>query len=93
MKSVYSILKSIIHTEKSATLHAAQNKYLFLVNKEANKKEIKKAVEQIYKVKVEDVNTVIYPGKKKRVRYHIGRTPDYKRAIVTLVAGQKIEVA
>lgn len=93
MKSTYSIIKSLIQTEKSTTLYEPQNKYLFLVEKTANKKEIKDAVEQIYKVKVEDVNTIIYPGKKKRVRYHIGRTPDYKRAIVTLKTGHKIEVA
>ncbi|MBU1124698.1 MAG: 50S ribosomal protein L23, partial [Candidatus Omnitrophica bacterium] len=67
-------------------------KYLFLVEGSSNKIEIKHAVEQIYKVKVLSVNTRISPGKVKRVRYHYGKTPDRKKAIVTLHEGQKIEI-
>lgn len=92
MLTSYDIIKSLIHTEKS-TLHEPQGKYLFLVANSANKVQIRKAVEEIYKVKVKDVNTCIYRGKLKRVRYQIGRTADSKKAIVTLKAGQKIEVA
>ncbi|MCX7927878.1 MAG: 50S ribosomal protein L23 [Candidatus Omnitrophica bacterium] len=91
MKSPYDIIKSIIRTEKS-TQQEPQGKYLFLVHKEATKPEIKSAVEQIYKVKVKDVNTLIYLGKPRRVRYQIGRTPSFKKAIVTLKEGQKIEI-
>jgi large subunit ribosomal protein L23 len=90
MSSSYDIIKSIIKTEKS-TAYEPQGKYLFLVQKNANKIQIRHAVEELYKVKVRDVNTVIYPGKLKRVRYQLGKTPDFKRAIVTLKEGQKIE--
>jgi len=92
MKLSYDIIKSILHTEKS-TMGEPQGKYMFLVDKSVNKKQIKKAVEEIYKVNVVDVNTFISAGKLKKVRYHIGKTPDIKKAIVTLKEGQKIEVA
>lgn len=88
----YDIIKALIRTEK-ATLYEPQGKYLFLVNYLANKIQIKRAVEEIYKVKVKDVNTFISIGKLKKVRYQLGRTPDVKKAIVTLKEGQKIEVA
>ncbi|MFA5411042.1 MAG: 50S ribosomal protein L23 [Candidatus Omnitrophota bacterium] len=86
----YDIIKSILRTEKS-TVYEPQRKYLFLVDKKANKVQIKDAVEEIYKVKVEDVNTFVLQGKLKKVRYQLGRTPDSKKAIVTLKEGQKIE--
>jgi large subunit ribosomal protein L23 len=92
MTSAYDIIKSLLRTEK-ATSYEPQGKYLFLVVKQANKIQIRQAVEEIYKVKVKDVNTVIYPGKLKKVRYQLGKTPDFKRAIVTLKEGQKIQVA
>lgn len=87
-----SIIKSLIRTEKS-TLTEPTGKYLFLVSTVANKIQIKKAVEEVYKVKVQDVNTLVSLGKMKRVRHQLGRTPDSKRAIVTLKKGQKIETA
>ncbi|MFA5156364.1 MAG: 50S ribosomal protein L23 [Candidatus Omnitrophota bacterium] len=90
MLSSFDVIKSLIRTEKS-TLSEPQGKYLFLVAKSANKIQIKKAVEDAYKVKVKDVNTSISMGKMKRVRYQIGKTPDFKRAMVTLKEGQKIE--
>jgi large subunit ribosomal protein L23 len=92
MKSVYEIIKSLLSTEKATNLYEPSFKYLFLVDKSANKYEIKKAIEEIYKVKVKKVNTLITAGKLKRVRYQLGRTPDYKKAIITLEEGQKIEV-
>ncbi|MCX5703241.1 MAG: 50S ribosomal protein L23 [Candidatus Omnitrophica bacterium] len=88
----YDIIKALIRTEK-ATQYEPQGKYLFLVNNSANKIQIKRAVEEIYKVKVKDVNTFLSIGKLKRVRHQLGRTPDTKKAIVTLKEGQKIEVA
>jgi large subunit ribosomal protein L23 len=91
MKAASDIIKALIRTEKS-TIAEPQGKYLFLVANTSNKIEIKRAVEQMYKVKVADVNTLIIRGKMKRVRYQVGKTPDFKRAIVTLKAGQKIEV-
>ena len=69
------------------------NKYFFSVDRKANKIEIKKAVEDLYKVKVQDVNTGILPGKLKRVRTKAGYTPDWKKAIVTLKDGHKIDLA
>lgn len=68
------------------------NKYTFLVAMKANQLQIKEAIEQIYRVKVVKVNTLIASGKTKRVRYKTGKTADWKKAIVTLKEGQKIEV-
>lgn len=92
MKIPHDIIKAILRTEKS-TIYEPLNKYLFLVVKTANKIQIKKAVEDIYKVKVNDVNTIICPGKVKKVRYQLGKTPDFKKAMVTLKEGHKIDVA
>ena len=92
MKSHYDIIKALIRTEKSTVVEPL-GKYLFLVDKTSNKIEIKKAVEFIYKVKVNSVNTLISRGKMRRVRYQIGKSPDSKKAIVTLKEGQKIEVS
>ena len=91
MISSVEIIKALIRTEKSTT-YEPQNKYLFLVHKDANKVEIRRSVEELYKVKVKAVNTAVYPGKLKRVRYQLGKTSDFKRAIVTLREGQKITV-
>ncbi len=91
MRDAYSVVKTLIRTEKGATL-GPFNKYLFCVERDANKIEIKKAIEELFKVKVESVNTLIVSGKKKRIRYKEGRTPDWKKAIVTLKEGHKIEV-
>ena len=92
MRTPYDIIKTVIRTEKS-TLYEPERKYLFVVNKEANKIQIKDAVEQIYKVKVSRVNTFISPGKPKRVRYQMGKTSDTKKAVVTLKLGEKITVS
>jgi len=88
----YDIIKSLLRTEKSSAVEPIA-KYLFLVDKAANKIQIKQAVEEIYKVKVKDVNTVVMPGKLKRVRHQLGKTPDFKKALVTLKEGQKIDIA
>lgn len=92
MSGLPVIIKALLQTEKSGA-YSAQGKYLFLVNNSANKIQIKKAVEQAYKVKVKNVNTFISMGKLKRVRHQLGRTVDTKKAVVTLASGQKIEVA
>ena len=88
---IYSsdIIKALIRTEK-ATTYEPQGKYLFLVQKSANKIQIKQSVEELYKVKVKNVNTFISLGKLKRVRHQLGRTCDLKKAVVTLKQGQKI---
>lgn len=91
MSTSYDIVKSMLRTEK-ATVLLSENKYLFWVDKKANKIQIRKAVEDIYKVKVESVNTSMQRGKKRRVRYVQGKSPDWKKALVTLKKDSKIEV-
>lgn len=81
---------SPLQTEKGTELQK-NNQYLFAVATRANKLEIKKAVEDIYKVKVKSVNTLVVPGKPKRVRYKLGYTSDWKKALVILKEG-KIEL-
>ena len=91
MQDPYKIVMSLIRTEKGTKL-LPFNKYFFWVNKNANKINVKVAVERIYTVKVKDVNTVMMRGKKKRVRFEEGKTPDWKKAIVTLAPGEKIDI-
>ncbi len=92
MKETYSILKILLRTEKGV-IESARDKYFFSVRKDANKIQIKKAVEDAYKVKVQDVNTQVVPGKAKRVRYQLGYTAEWKKAVVTLKDGHKIDLA
>lgn len=87
----YDVLKKPLVTEKSTSL-LQENKYTFEVDPRANKTEIKQAVQSIFKVKVEKVNTMRVKGKTKRVRNIPGKTPDRKKAIVTLRKGDKIEI-
>jgi len=91
MITVYDIIHTLIRTEKGSALEP-EGKYLFHVAKRANKIEIKKAVEEIYKVKVSAVNTMTVPSKKKRVRQDFGHTTAWKKAVVTLEEGQSITV-
>ena len=91
MKNPYDVVKGMMRTEKGANL-LPLNKYLFWVDKRANKVEIKNAVEDIYKVKVNSVNTLTAIGKFRRVRYAVGKTADWKKAIVTLKEGNKIDI-
>ena len=88
---VHDILIRPLVTEKSMML-LEENKYCFLVDKKANKIEIRKAVESLFKVKVLAVTTRITKGKIKRMGRTEGKRPDTKRAIVTLAAGDKIEI-
>jgi large subunit ribosomal protein L23 len=69
-----------------------ENKYCLMVEKKANKIEIRNAVDSLFKVKVLDVTTRIIKGKMKRMGRTQGKRPDTKRAIVTLAAGDKIEI-
>lgn len=77
-------------TERTTQL-MGEGKYVFVVDKKANKIEIAKAVAEIFKVKVLSVNTANVTGKKKRVGRTVGKRPDYKKAIVKLAAGETIE--
>lgn len=92
MKSNYSIIKVLLQTEKAA-LFLPQNKYVFIVDRNATKPDIKKAVEAIYKVTVTNVNTLMTRGKNKKVRFQEGKTPDRKKAVVRLKQGDKIDIA
>lgn len=92
MNNALSAIKALHITEKGTQL-AGQNKYLFKVDPSANKIEIKRAVEDFFKVKVLKVNTMNYTGKMRRERtLHYGKKPDWKRAVVTLREGDKIEL-
>ena len=91
MKTAYDILKTMVRSEKGLMMEA-DRKYVFQVAPKANKIEIRKAVEVIYKVKVQDVNTSVVRGKLKTVRRAQGSTTPWKKAVVTLKEGQKIEV-
>jgi len=92
MRTSHDIIKIMMTTEKGTNM-LKYNKHIFEVDKRANKIEVKKAVEEIYKVKVSSVNIMNMRGKKKRVRYRLGMTPSWKKAIVTLAQGSRIEVA
>lgn len=94
MSNKIILLKPLI-TEKADTLSEGKNQYSFIVDKTANKIEIKKAVESLYTVNVESVNTMVIPGKRKtrntkRGVLH-GRKPSYKKAIITLAEGDNID--
>lgn len=91
MKNIFEVLRGPLLTEKGTLLKEKDNKVLFNVAKNANKIEIKNAVESIFKVKVERVTTMNYKGKKKRMGKHEGRRPDWKKAIVTLKEGEKLD--
>ncbi|HYH01877.1 MAG TPA: 50S ribosomal protein L23 [Bacillota bacterium] len=85
----YMIKKPLI-TEKTTKM-MEENKYCFLVDPKANKTEIRQAIEQIFKVKVKSVNTMNLMGKLKKMGRYQGRRPSWKRAIVTLEKGSRIE--
>jgi large subunit ribosomal protein L23 len=84
------IIRPVV-TEKSTALMPL-NRYTFEVHRDANKIQIKQAVEEIFKVKVVAVNTVRQQGKMKRLGRFVGRRPERKKAIVTLRAGDRIEI-
>ena len=84
------ILKPIL-SEKSTDL-SEQNKYVFRVSIQANKHLVRKAIKEIFNVTPEKVNVMRIRGKRKRVRYQYGITPAWKKAIVTLKQGDKIEL-
>ncbi|HQU58169.1 MAG: 50S ribosomal protein L23 [Phaeodactylibacter sp.] len=88
------LIKPLI-TEKAEMLSDKRNKYSFVVKKDVNKIEVKKAVEAMYQVTVEAVNTLVMPGKEKnrstRAGLIRGRKASFKKAIVTLAAGEEID--
>jgi large subunit ribosomal protein L23 len=94
MKSINQILDRPLITEKTVAL-AKQNKYTFRVFPDANKIEIRDAIQQAFNVKVLKVNVVNVSGKRKRIglrRFREGRTADWKKAIITVAEGQRIPI-
>ena len=91
MRSIYDVIKRPIISEKSTALAEVGGKYAFQVAVEANKNEIKDAVQKLFNVKVTQVRTLIVHGKVKRVGRFETKRPNWKKALVTLVEGQKIE--
>jgi large subunit ribosomal protein L23 len=91
MKSVYQVIKKPLFTEKGAFLKESENKVLVEVDQDANKQEIKQAIEEIFKVKVEKISTVTLKGKIKRFGRYSGKRPDRKKAIITLKKGEKLD--
>lgn len=88
MKNPHDIILRPVLTEKSYD-QIADRKYTFIVDINANKTEIKKAVEEIFGVKVENVRTIRQKGKLKRQGMYVGRTPERKKAVVKLTADSK----
>jgi large subunit ribosomal protein L23 len=92
MRTPYEIVKKPLVSEKSQRLKEASNQVTFEVVVDANKIEIRQAVEKLFKVRVASVRTVIARGKNRRVGRRSGRQPNWKKAIVTLKPGEKIEL-
>ena len=88
----YQVIQAPVITEKGTDDTADRNAYHFRVPLDANKIEIRQAVEKIFKVKVLKVNTLRAGGKVRRRGYVAGRTPDWKKAMVTLREGDTIEI-
>jgi len=91
MKNLYTIIKKPLFTEKGSSLKESQNKILVEVSRDANKVDIKKSVEEIFKVKVEKVSTINIKGKWKRQGRSIGKRSDRKKAVITLKKGEKLD--
>ena len=91
MTNLFQLIRSPLITEKGTLVSEIANQVLFRVRPEASKNEINRAIESIFKVKVEKVRTINYMGKSRRVGRSIGKRPDWKKAYVTLAEGQRID--
>ena len=90
--TIYEVIKRPLVTEKGVTKKESERTLCFEVAPDANKVQVRKAVEGIYKVKVADVTTVKNAGKTKRLGQRVGRRSDWKKAYVTLKPGEKIDI-
>jgi large subunit ribosomal protein L23 len=90
MSAYHSVIRHPCITEKNTALRTSQNKYVFEVKPNATKPQIKKAVEKLFNVTVDSVNTIVVKGKKKRMGRFAGYRSDWKKAIVKVRAGQTI---
>jgi len=91
MRTVYEVIKRPIISEKSTALAEVGNRYVFEVANESNKQEIKDAVQRLFKVHVSSVRTMVMHGKVKRIGRFENKRTNWKKAIVTLGEGQKID--
>lgn len=91
MKELFDVIKKPLITEKGARMKEGDNKIVLQVAPEANKVDIKRAVETVFKVKVADVHTINFKGKKKRIGMRFGVRSDWKKAVVTLKEGETVE--
>jgi large subunit ribosomal protein L23 len=91
-KEPRTIVRRAMISEKGTRLREKQNGYLFEVSRDANKIEIKRAIEAIFNVKVNSVRTIRVHGKPKRQGRYAGHRPDWKKALVTLAKGSTIEL-
>jgi len=91
MKDLASVVASPLISEKGTLVNEEGNQYVFRVHRDANKIEIRQAVEAFFKVDVEKVRTMNYLGKQRRVGRWLGHRPNWKKAYVTLAAGQRID--
>jgi large subunit ribosomal protein L23 len=91
MKDMFQIIKRPLLTEKSTRKKEEFNEVTFEVDRRANRSEVKMAVQTLFKVKVQRVNLMQMEGKKKRVGKKLGRTADWKKALVRLAPGEAIE--
>lgn len=92
MHNMHSVLVRPVVTEKTTDQMERENAYTFVVARDANKIQIRQAVEAQFPVKVTDVRTMRYAGKERRVGRHVGRRAAWKKAVVTLRAGDTIEL-
>ena len=90
VKDEYATISFPLLSEKGTRLSQTENKYVFRVSSRANKIEIRRAIEKLYKVRVKDVNTMTVRGKPKRMGFALGKRPDWKKAIVTLEEGETL---
>lgn len=92
MRDVYSVLAAPLITEKGTLVNEAGNQVVFRVRRDVNKQDIRRAVETIFKVRVEKVRTINYLGKMRRVGRSAGKRSNWKKAYVTLAEGQRIDL-
>ena len=92
MRDAREVVIRPLVTERSTELGEDQNAYTFVVSKDANKIEIRHAIERLFSVKVAAVRTMNYRGKWRRVGRSLGRRPGFKKAVVRLAEGEKIDV-
>ncbi len=92
MREAYEVINAPLITEKGTLVNEAGNQVVFRVRRDANKHDIQRAIEALFKVRVTKVRTMNYLGKMRRVGRNTGRRPAWKKAYVTLAEGQRIDL-